>query len=285
MSQRPEVCCKEGATLLNPGHWRQGHQGSSRTRVALAWPSVFAFGVCAGPTDKYERIAGPGIAASREPGALVVVLRRQESIFTAYNRIIDRAVAADVEGLVLIHDDVRLNDPDLCSKLRAVFADPEVAVAGVIGSRNPTSVAWAHKAWIGFAIDYYTKDGSRRILEGIPGAGTHEVDTVDGLLLALSPWALRHLRFDHRRYPGFHGYDADICAQARHAKKLVMTVDVTLEHESRPHEGYSSTFKQADLIWKSKWRTDQPLWRRAGWRMRGRLLPVEHRIRRIPWRS
>jgi Glycosyltransferase like family len=251
----------------------------------LASTTVFAFGVCAGPSDKYERIAQPGIIASQEPDSLVLVLRHQPSIFAAYQRIVDEAVAADVEGLVLIHDDVRLNDAEVCDKLRALFAEHEVAIAGVIGSRNTTSAAWGGKPWIGYVIDYFTDDGSRRTLEGTPGAGTHNVDLVDGVFLALSPWALRHLRFDQGRYPPFHGYDADICAQARRANQRVMTIDVTLVHESRADEGSRTAFAQANFIWKSKWRRDQPWWRRLGWALRGQFLPIEFRLRRLDWRD
>ena len=49
------------------------------------------------------------------------------------------------------------------------------------------------------------------------GSGSSgEVDMVDGYLLILSRWAINELRFDERDVgPGFHGYDADICFQAR----------------------------------------------------------------------
>ena len=129
----------------------------------------------------------------------------------AYNQMIEQAVAAEAEGLVLIHDDVRLNDTDVCEKLRSLFDDPTVAIVALLGPRHATSAAWWwSKPSIGFLVDHCTEDGSKRTLQGTPGAGVHEVDTVDGVFLALSPWALRNLSFDQGAYPPFHGYDAEI---------------------------------------------------------------------------
>ena len=43
-------------------------------------------------------------------------------------------------------------------------------------------------------------------------ARTGEVDTVDGFVLVLSPWAVRNLRFDES-LGQLHGYDFDFCLQ------------------------------------------------------------------------
>ena len=43
-----------------------------------------------------------------------------------------------------------------------------------------------------------------------------EVDTLDGQLLVLSPWAVRNVRFDESLLLG-HGYDLDFCLQVRAA--------------------------------------------------------------------
>ena len=49
-----------------------------------------------------------------------------------------------------------------------------------------------------------------------PYARTGEVDTVDGFVLALSPWAVRNVRFDES-LGQLHGYDFDFCLQVRAA--------------------------------------------------------------------
>ena len=49
------------------------------------------------------------------------------------------------------------------------------------------------------------------------------------MLLVLSPWAVRNLRFDEALALG-HGYDVDYCLQARAAGRKVMTADLALTH-------------------------------------------------------
>src|SRR4029077_3758738 len=62
-----------------------------------------------------------------------------------------------------------------------------------------------------------------------PYARTGEVDTLDGFLLALSPWAVRELRFDES-LGQLHGYDFDLCLQARAAGRKVVTADFRAIH-------------------------------------------------------
>ena len=52
--------------------------------------------------------------------------------------------------------------------------------------------------------------------EAPPYAHIGEVETLDGFLLVLSPWAVRTLRFDES-LGEFHGYDLDFCLQVREA--------------------------------------------------------------------
>src|SRR4051794_39091012 len=53
-------------------------------------------------------------------------------------------------------------------------------------------------------------------------ARTGEVDTVDGILLVLSPWAVRHVRFDES-LGLVQGYVLDVCLQVREAGRKVVT--------------------------------------------------------------
>ena len=98
------------------------------------------------------------------------------------------------------------------------------------------------------------------------GGGTHDVDVVDGLFLALSRWALDNLRFDEA-IGAWHGYDSDICRQAHADGKRVLVTDVALFHHARPLAGYDLTpFEQARARFLLKWRPTAPLWRRLIWR-------------------
>ena len=62
-----------------------------------------------------------------------------------------------------------------------------------------------------------------------PYARLGEVDSIDGFVMALSPWAMRNLRFDES-LGQIHGYDFDICMQARAAGKKVVTADLQVVH-------------------------------------------------------
>ncbi len=62
-----------------------------------------------------------------------------------------------------------------------------------------------------------------------PYAHTGEVDTLDGFVLVLSPWAVRNVRFDES-LGRFHGYDLDFCLQVREAGRKVVTADFRAIH-------------------------------------------------------
>ena len=62
-----------------------------------------------------------------------------------------------------------------------------------------------------------------------PYARTGEVDTVDGFLIALSPWVVRNIRFDES-LGQLHGYDFDFCLQVREAGRKVVTADFRAIH-------------------------------------------------------
>jgi Glycosyltransferase like family len=144
----------------------------------------------------------------------------------------------ELEALVLLHQDAEIVDPDLCAKLRQALEDPEVAIVGCAGAVGVRSIAWWEGAvtWAGFTHRYEQEGAAGDIpaltwdRDEIPSfAQTGEVDTVDGFVIALSPWALRNLRFDET-LGQLHGYDFDLCCQARAAGKKVLTTDFRVIH-------------------------------------------------------
>lgn len=208
---------------------------------------MIAFGVCIGPDEaNYRSRALPGIARAAEPDSVLLESRDNDSIFNAYNQILDHVTGLEgIEGLVLLHDDVELREDDLGGILRTRFADPEVAVVGVIGACGVGSLAW----W-----EYETRGVCEETRGRIDfGAGLHDVDTVDGLLMALSPWAIRNLRFDADNYHGFHGYDADFCAQARAAGRRVVVDSIDLFHHTKGGYGDTLSYQTADVTYRRKW--------------------------------
>lgn len=207
---------------------------------------MLAFGVCIGSEEKYRAYAQQGLRRCAAPGAPIAECRESTSIFAAYNEILDAfANTADLEGLALLHEDVELRDPLFEEKVRLALADEEVAVVGVIGARSVSSLAW----WEG---EGRGRCAERRGLIDF-GGGSHDVDTLDGLLLVLSPWAVRTLRFDDVTFRGFHGYDADICFQARAAHRRVRVVDVDLFHHTKGGYGDVEAYRAADAAFKAKW--------------------------------
>jgi len=209
---------------------------------------MLAYGVCVGSEQKYQTCARPGLRAFAAPDAPVAECRNAESIFSAYNQILDAfADNSELDGLVLLHEDVQLRDTAFEAKVREALGDETVAVIGVIGARNVTSLAW------------WEAEGRGRCAEtrGIVDFGVREddVDVVDGLLLVLSPWAVRTLRFDEEAFCGFHGYDADICLQARAAGRRVRVIDVDLFHHTKGGYGDMVAYHAADATFKSKWET------------------------------
>jgi len=212
---------------------------------------MIAFAACVGSEQKYGDFAQPGLRQACEPDSLVAEVTTDTSIFAAYNEVLDALAGRDdLEALVLLHEDVEIVDSDFCGKLRRRLVDPDVAVVGVIGALGVTSLAW----WEG--------EGRGRCLEtrGLVdfGGGSHDVDSVDGLLLALSPWAVRNLRFDEERFNGFHGYDADICFQARAAGRRVVVEDLAVVHHTKGGYGDMTTYAACDAAFRAKWGLGEP---------------------------
>jgi hypothetical protein len=212
---------------------------------------MIAFAACVGSEEKFRTLAQPGLRLACEPDSLVAEVTTGSSIFSAYNEVLDAfAERDDLEALVLLHEDLEIVDSDFCGKVRGRLADPGVAIVGVIGARGVSGLAW----WEG--------EGRGRCLEsrGLVdfGGGAHDVDTVDGLLMALSPWAVRNLRFDEQRFSGFHGYDADLCFQARAAGKRVVVDEIGVVHHTKGGYGDMEAYAACDRAFRAKWGLAHP---------------------------
>jgi hypothetical protein len=186
----------------------------------------------------FERFAEPGIRLAAEPDSEVIAYESTGSLFRNYNLLLDKAAAhGDFEALVIVHQDAEIVDPDFCEKVRRGLSDPDVAVVGCAGAVGVRSIAWWEGAvtWASFTHRYAELGGGEFEAmswkpEKTPSyAHTGEVDTIDGFVMALSPWAVQELRFDET-LGKFHGYDFDFCMQARAAGKKVVTEDFKVVH-------------------------------------------------------
>ena len=106
-------------------------------------PAMIAFGCSMTSPEIYARWAKPGVDLAAEPDSEVYAYQAAGSLFRSYNLIMEQAAThADLEALVLVHQDCEIVDPGLCAKVRRVLADPKVGVVGAMGVIGARSIAW-----------------------------------------------------------------------------------------------------------------------------------------------
>jgi len=199
---------------------------------------MIAFGTAVTDAGKYERFALPGIERAKEPDSLVLGHGADGSIFRNYNILLDEAGAReDLEALVLLHQDVELVEADFCERIRKVLANPEVAVVGCAGATGARSIAWwqGEVRWASLTHRYEEHTGGEFpgptwVADSVPAdSSPGEVDSIDGIVVVLSAWAVRNLRFDES-LGELHGYDFDVCMQAKAKGKKVFAADFRAIH-------------------------------------------------------
>ena len=201
---------------------------------------MFVFATAVTDPDVFERAAGAGVRRLQadDPDVELIVFASVGSLFRNYNLILDQVKNRDdVEALVLIHQDAEIHDPQFIPKVKLALSDPDVAVVGCAGAVDVRSIAWWEGSitWASFTHRYEELGGGEIpafswMTEALPPyAKVGEVDSVDGFVMALSPWAMRELRFDES-LGKIHGYDFDFCMQVREAGKKVVTADLQVVH-------------------------------------------------------
>lgn len=199
---------------------------------------MIGFGCAITKPEVYRTAAEVGIRRAAEPDSEILSGPAIGSIFQSYNALIDRAAQwAELEALVLVHQDTEIVDHDFCDRVRAALADPDVGLVGCVGAVGVRSIAW----WEGSVsaasfVHRYDDHGGGDLPafswawgDAPPYARTGEVDTLDGFLLVLSPWVVHNVRFDES-LGQFHGYDLDCCLQVRAAHRKVMTAEFRAVH-------------------------------------------------------
>lgn len=200
---------------------------------------MIAFGCAVTDVARYRRYAEPGIRRAAQPDSEIFIQAAPGANFRTHNLLLERAAEANgLEALVLVDERAEIIDPQLADKVRAALRDTGVAVAGCIGATDVRSIAWwegavsggssvhRHAELVGEEFDPLAWDGWN-------GNGTYrpagEVDAVDGVLMALSPWAVQNVRFDESLGPKY-GHDVDFCLQVRAAGRKVVTGDLRVAH-------------------------------------------------------
>ena len=241
----------------------------------------------------YERYAGPGIKRVAEPDSEVFSYQSGGSIFRAYNILMEMAAKhEDLEALVLLHQDSEIIDPQFCSKIRQSLSDPDVAIVGCAGALGVRNISWweGMVTWASFSHRYEEMGGGE-----IPGLSWHvdrtpsyattgEVDVIDGFIMVMSPWAVRELRFDES-LGLLHGYDLDICFQARAAGKKVMTTDFrALHHHPLDLIGDQEAWVAAHMRIGEKWEGRFSEESGIDWKQRARRTEAELEAMRVQLR-
>ena len=254
---------------------------------------MIAFGCPITDGRLYERYARPGIELVAEPDSAVLAHQSGGSIFRAYNVLMELAAQNDdLEALVLLHQDSEITDPDFYAKVRGALSDPEVAIVGCAGALGVRNISWweGMVTWASFS-HRYTEMGGGDIpglswhAERVPSyATTGEVDVIDGFVIVMSPWAVRELRFDES-LGLLHGYDLDICLQARAAGKKVMTTDFrAIHHHSLDLIGDQEAWIAAHMRIAEKWESQFSDDRGSDWKQRARRSEAELEAMRVQLR-
>jgi hypothetical protein len=243
---------------------------------------MIALAVAISDVARYEKFGARGIARALEPGAVAFLQAAPGPNFRIHNLLLDRArEVSDLEALVIVDERVEILDPALGSKVRRALADPEVAIAGSIGARGVRSIAWWEGEVSAGPTFYRHPDSPGEDLPPLTGDGwgggpritpPGEVDAVDGMLMALSPWAVRNLGFDEALGPKYGG-DIDLCFQAREAGRRVITADLAAaHHHPLGVVDEPETWMEAHMRFAEKWegRMAPPTATDAEWRARAR---------------
>lgn len=203
---------------------------------------AFAYGCCVGSWSKFNKNVLGSVPADR----LLFATSGNTGIVKAYNGILEMARHhADLDGLILLHDDLEMFDPHAEFKFSAALTEPGVELVGVAGGGGSSLYWWEHNPVGHQLTDVMFIDF---------GARTGDVTLIEGSCMVLSPWVIEHVRFDSR-FTGFHGYD-EIGMQVKAMGKRVVVADVDTHHHNPM--GYRSEksaveCRRANELYREKW--------------------------------
>lgn len=245
---------------------------------------MIAFGCAITDEEMYRDFALEGIQLVAEPDTQILAYVSVGSIFRNYNLLLDQAKKrGGFEALILVHQDAEITDVNFLAKVRESLSDPEVAIVGCAGAVDVRNIAWWEGSvrWASYTHRFEELGGGEIpalswVPEHIPVyAELGEVDSIDGFVMAFSPWAIENLRFDESIGGGLHGYDFDISMQARTAGKKVVVADLkVIHHHSLQVISDESGWIAAHMKLTEKWHDHLPV-TTDDWRLRARRAEAE----------
>lgn len=227
---------------------------------------MIAFGTAMADMEAYRRYAEPGIARAAEPDSVVLPFGNPNGVARGHNLVLDAAARLDgLEALVLVDESLELTDPATCATIRAVLADPEVGVAGCLGARGAPTIAWWEGEVSSAPVVHRHHDHGGGELDAFgwtqPRPAPMEVDALDGMLLVLSPWAVRELRFDET-LPLAFGHDRDFCFQVQATGRKLVTAPIpAVRHRPLKPVEDLELWVEAHVAVAAKWTTDDVDWK------------------------
>jgi hypothetical protein len=253
---------------------------------------MFIFGCAITKEEIYDECARPGILRTSGPDDELIALGTAGSLFRNYNLILDEVKDRDdFEGLILLHQDAEIVDPDFLSKVRRGLEDPEVAILGCAGAIGVHNIAWweGSVVWASYTHRFKELGGGEipamtwREEEMPSYSRTGNVDSIDGFVMVLTPWATRNLRFDES-LGDLHGYDFDLCMQAKEQDKKVAVESMrVVHHHNLELITGTEAWIGAHMRVAEKWhgRLNDIAWSGADWRYRARRAEAEASLERM----
>lgn len=184
------------------------------------------------------------------------------SIFSAYNEGVRRAKG---DFLCFMHEDIIYHSQKWGNTIISYFK--QFPNAGVIGVAGTHFLSKLPSGW------WETDITSRNLLQGNKYNGIYEcsldyvdvyksnptqVASVDGLWMCMPRDVLNKVKWDERRFNGFHGYDLDMSMQVWKAGYEVHVIwDILLEHKSLGNVK-TNFYDIYDVLWK-KWADSLPM--------------------------
>lgn len=210
---------------------------------------MIAFATAISDPAVYERVALRGLGRVAEPDARLLTRSGYETIQRPYNELLDEAAELPgLEAVVLLHQDLELLDDSLPGRLRRAFRDRSVGLFGVLGGRLSRLHCWlAPDRAFGFAIG----PNPRPLRDPRITVGPHEVDGLDGALIALAPWVVRGIRFSEPA-GRFHGYDVELGLRVRARGGKLICEDVPCRHHTTLKHDYDAQ-RQAGVALARSW--------------------------------
>ena len=241
---------------------------------------MIVYGTSVTTPGTYALAARRGLDRVVAPDDVVLAHAAVGPIARTYNLMLEEASALeDVEAVVLVHQDAELTDPGSAATIRAALADPQVALAGPVGSSGAGSIAWweGEVSWASVTYAYGELGGGElaapsyaprdRVVERRTGP----VEQLYGVVLVLSPWAARTLRFDEGLDQRL-GYDYDLSRQVRAAGREVVSLDLpVVHHHSLDLVHDPETWAEAHRAVQAKWEAGEA----QDWQARARAAEAD----------